>query len=128
MGQGPKDPGAWYRPTRVHVEEYDPLWPTMYEAEAELIRDAVGRDLVDIEHVGSTPVPGMPAKPIIDILASVSRWDRFEAIVERLAAIGYVYTPESEADDPTRKVFRKGPSDMASMRTHHLQAEHRRLP
>lgn len=120
MGQDEKDPGAWYRPARVHLEDYDPRWPTMYEHEAALIRDAIGDDLVDIQHVGSTAVPGMPAKPIIDILASVSTWDRFEAIVERLAAIGYVYTPESESDDPTRKVFRKGPSDMASIRTHHL--------
>lgn len=97
----------------------------MYEDEAAQIRDAVGDDLVDIEHVGSTAIPRMPAKPIIDILASVSTWHRFAAIVQRLAAIGYLYTPESEADDPARKVFRKGPSDMASMRTHHLHARTR---
>lgn len=118
-GQRP-DPGAWYRPASVHLEPYNDGWPDMYRAETDQVTAAIGSDLVAIENVGSTAVPGMPAKPIIDILAAVATWDRFEDIVFRLGEIGYLYTPESEADDPGRRVFRKGPRDMSLMRTHHL--------
>ena len=58
-----------------------------------------------IEHIGSTAVPGLPAKPILDIMAGVTGWDGFELIVERLDSVGYRYTPEAEADDPARRFF-----------------------
>ncbi len=114
------DPGGWYRPASVHLDAYNDAWPDMYRAEADRVTAALRSDLVAIEHVGSTAVPGLPAKPILDILAAVSTWDRFEEVVSRLGEIGYLYTPESEADDPGRRVFRKGPRDMSLMRTHHL--------
>ena len=114
------DLGAWYRPARVHLVEYDDGWPERYRIEASRIAGALGPDLVAIEHVGSTAVPGMPAKPVIDILAAVAPWTAFDAMVSSLRDLGYVYTPESEADDPGRRVFRKGPEDMSQLRTHHL--------
>jgi len=104
----------------VHLQDYEEAWPEIYRAEAEDVVAAIGADLVAIEHVGSTAVPGMPAKPIIDILAAVSSWELFDEIIVNLRRIGYVYTPESEGDDPGRRVFRKGPENMRSMRTHHL--------
>jgi GrpB-like predicted nucleotidyltransferase (UPF0157 family) len=120
MGGEPIDAGAWYRPARVVVVEYDERWPSLYAEEADRIVAAIGDDLVAIEHVGSTAISGMPAKPIIDILAAVATWDRFDRMVLSLRALGYLYTPESEADDPGRRVFRKGPDDMKLQRTHHL--------
>lgn len=51
---------------------YDPLWPDRFQREAEKIRRALGRQALRIEHVGSTSVPGLPAKPIIDILLVVA--------------------------------------------------------
>jgi GrpB-like predicted nucleotidyltransferase (UPF0157 family) len=114
------DAGAWYRPARVVIEDYDERWPSQYAEEAERIASAIGDALVALEHIGSTAIPGMPAKPIIDILAAVSTWDGFDRMAVRLRAIGYVYTPESETEDPGRRVFRKGPDDMQLPRTHHL--------
>lgn len=92
----------------------------MYAEEAGQIAEAFGDHLVAIEHVGSTAIPGMPAKPIIDILVAVTTWDRLDEMVPRLGNFGYVYTPESEDEDPDRRVFRKGPADMSLLRTHHL--------
>jgi GrpB-like predicted nucleotidyltransferase (UPF0157 family) len=120
MGVDPVDAGAWYRPARVHVEEYDARWPEMYRDEALRIGAAIGDDLVAIEHVGSTAVPGLPAKPIIDILVAVATRADLGDLITTLGELGYAYTPESEADDPDRRVFRKGPTDMSSLRTHHL--------
>lgn len=108
------------RPAAVRVEDYDPSWPRLFAEEAAVLRGALGPEDVAIEHIGSTAVPGLPAKPIIDIMAGLADWDGFGLVVERLAAVGYRYTPEAEKDDPSRKVFRKGPSDLSHLRTHHL--------
>jgi GrpB-like predicted nucleotidyltransferase (UPF0157 family) len=58
------------RPTRsqpVVITDYDPGWPDRYAAAGSALRQALGDRIVGIEHVGSTSVPGLPAKPIIDI-------------------------------------------------------------
>jgi GrpB-like predicted nucleotidyltransferase (UPF0157 family) len=65
--------------------------------------------VVAVEHIGSTFISGMPSKPIIDILAGVTIYDEFDLVVQRLAAIGHLHTPESEADNPARRFVRKGP-------------------
>ncbi|WP_446217600.1 GrpB family protein [Micromonospora sp. IBHARD004] len=91
-----------------------------YAEEAELLVHTLRHHLVAVEHVGSTSIPGLAAKPVIDILAAVRNFDGFPQVVERLQGIGYIYTPESEADDPRRRVFRKGPEDITCLRTHHL--------
>ncbi|HEV2069672.1 MAG TPA: GrpB family protein [Acidimicrobiales bacterium] len=91
--------------------------PSQFDEEADRLRPVIGPTLLAIEHVGSTAVPGLAAKPIIDILAGVSSWDGFEQMVEDLGAIGYVYTPHYEKDDPGRRVFRKGPEDLRLLRT-----------
>ena len=105
---------------RVHLESYNERWPSEFHEEADRLRAAIGPTLVALEHIGSTAVPGLAAKPIIDILAGVSSWDGFERMVEELGRLGYVYTPHSEKDDPGRRVFRKGPADLSLLRTHNL--------
>ncbi|MGW4486059.1 GrpB family protein [Amycolatopsis sp. NPDC004368] len=60
-------------------EEYDDQWPTLYEREADRIRTALGEQVVLLEHVGSTSVPGLAAKPIIDILLEVPDSDDEDA-------------------------------------------------
>jgi GrpB-like predicted nucleotidyltransferase (UPF0157 family) len=114
-----------YRPAPVRLVDPDPAWPAMFAAEAVRIRAALGDRVADLEHVGSTAVPGLRAKPVIDILAAVHDECRLDAVVGRLAGIGYLYTPEAERDDPSRRVFRKGPADMALPRTHHLHLAER---
>lgn len=121
---GPTAPGRHddepFRRATLRIDDYDPRWPVMFAAEAALLRRCLGDHVVAIEHVGSTAVPGLAAKPIIDILAGVRDYQRFESLVRRLEGADYVYTPEAETDDPDRRVFRKGPSDPTRLRTHHV--------
>lgn len=76
------------------VVEYDPLWPHVYRREAELIREFLGPRCREIHHIGSTAVPGLASKPIVDIAVGVDATD-FEAEARRgiadLGRIGYRY-------------------------------------
>lgn len=76
-------------PREIVVAEYDPAWPERYETLARAIRDVLGGTLLRIEHVGSTSVPGLAAKPIIDILAVVADSADEASYVPPLTAIGY---------------------------------------
>jgi GrpB-like predicted nucleotidyltransferase (UPF0157 family) len=95
-------------PVAVRIVDYDPSWPAMYEAERKAVLQAAGEWLVDIQHLGSTSVPGLAAKPVIDIIAAVTSLNDARNIVGPLAAIGYDYVPEYEVEMPERRYFRKG--------------------
>src|SRR3954454_19843401 len=89
----------------VVIVEYDPSWPAAYEAAAIDIRAALGPRLLDIEHIGSTAVPGLPAKPVIDMQVGVSGLGATPEIIVALSPLGYEYVPELEADLPERRYF-----------------------
>jgi GrpB-like predicted nucleotidyltransferase (UPF0157 family) len=74
----------------IHLAEYDPAWPGLYEREAERIRSALGAKALRIEHVGSTSVPGLAAKPVIDVDLVVADSSDESAYVPQLEAAGYV--------------------------------------
>ena len=95
-------------PAPVIIVEYDPRWPTLYEEERERILRAVGDLVVAIEHVGSTAVPNLGGKPIIDIMPAVRRLEDAELCVEPLGGIGYEYVPEYNDIIPERRYFHKG--------------------
>ena len=73
----------------IVLVEYDPAWPARFEALAAAVRPALGRTLLRIEHVGSTSVPGLTAKPIIDMMAVVTDSADEARYVPQLVAIGY---------------------------------------
>ena len=75
----------------IHVAPYNPQWPAMFEAEATTIAKALGKNCIALHHVGSTSVPGLAAKPTIDIIGVVG--DPFKTI-EPLASVGFVYRGE----------------------------------
>jgi len=100
----------------VEIAEYDPAWPADYEREAALIVAALGDLLLEIEHVGSTAVPGLGAKPVIDIMAGVRAFADGERCVAPLEALGYLY--KGEADVPGRHYFRKPLDGPASYHIH----------
>lgn len=79
-------------PHRAPVElvEYDPAWPGLYRREEEKIRAALGGRALSVEHIGSTSVPGLAAKPIIDINLEVSDTTDEDAYIPPLEAAGYV--------------------------------------
>src|SRR6202012_4200825 len=74
---------------QIHLAPYDESWPQLYEAEAAKIRAALGGRAIVLEHVGSTSIPGLPAKPIIDILLAVADSADEDAYVPALTAQGY---------------------------------------
>lgn len=75
----------------IFIAPYDPAWPSRFEAEAERIRRAFGRELVRVEHVGSTAVPGLAAKPVIDIQVSVASLERRDRYGAWLSELGYTH-------------------------------------
>jgi GrpB-like predicted nucleotidyltransferase (UPF0157 family) len=74
----------------IVLAEYDPEWPRLFEREAERIRAALGDNALRIEHTGSTSVPGLAAKPIIDIALAVNDSADEASYVPALEAAGYV--------------------------------------
>jgi GrpB-like predicted nucleotidyltransferase (UPF0157 family) len=99
----------------VQIEPYDPAWPAAFLAERDLLVPVLDRWLVGrIEHVGSTAVPGLSAKPIIDIMAPVKDLESSRLALGALQAIGYCYAPyKTEVEHWLCK-----PSP--ELRTHHL--------
>ena len=91
----------------ITLAEYDPAWPRLFEREAERIRAALGDRALLLEHVGSTSVPGLAAKPRIDILLVVPNSADEPAYVPPLEAAGYVLRIR-EPDWYEHRVF-KGP-------------------
>jgi len=86
---------AWVRePPRltgkIQVVDYDPAWPGLFRREAERIRAALGERVVQLEHVGSTSVPGLAAKPVIDIMLVVPDSADEPAYLPDLEAAGYL--------------------------------------
>ncbi len=97
----------------VSLVPYDPVWPSQFAHAAEELN---GTDLFGwIEHIGSTAVPGLLAKPIIDIMAGVRRSEAKDDLVGLLATLGYHHRRDAFVD---RETFRRDGGD--GQRTHHL--------
>lgn len=77
---------------RIQIVDYNPEWPRLFAREAERIRAVLGEQVVSIEHAGSTSVPGLAAKPVIDIVLVVPNSADEPAYVPALEAAGYVLT------------------------------------
>ena len=92
----------------VVVVDYDPSWPARYERERASIVEALGdvmKGVAGIEHVGSTAVPGLAAKAIIDIMVGIRELPVGERCVQPLESLGYEYRGDA---GPGRYYFRKG--------------------
>jgi GrpB-like predicted nucleotidyltransferase (UPF0157 family) len=103
----------------VRVVPYNPQWPEQFAQEAARIREIFGDELLAIHHIGSTSVPGLQAKPIIDMLPVVVDIARVESFNGAMQDLGY--EAMGELGIPGRRYFRKGGDD----RTHqaHVFAE-----
>jgi GrpB-like predicted nucleotidyltransferase (UPF0157 family) len=95
--------------TPVVVIDYDSQWPIVYEKEKNEILRVAGHKVLAIEHIGSTAVPGLGAKPIIDIMVAVRHLSDADQCIQPLQSIGYEYVPEPETQIPEWRYFRKGP-------------------
>ena len=90
----------------LRLSSYRDEWPVLYESEQETIQSAIGDHIVDIQHVGSTAIVGMPAKPILDIAVAVEDFEKARDCIAPLAALGYSFKGENGI--PRRHYFMKG--------------------
>jgi len=98
----------------VIVLDYDPNWPRLFQSLCKRIADALGDMAEAIEHVGSTAVPDLAAKPIIDIDVLLASETTLPAAIERLASLGYIH--RGNLGIPEREAFFAPANDPA----HHL--------
>ena len=105
---------------KLEVVPYDPRWPAAFEAEAIRLRSALGTMALRIDHHGSTSIPGLGAKPIIDIQVSVAGLQPLAAYDEPLRAIGYVHVPDP--DDSFCPFFYRPPQWPHSHHVHVVEA------
>lgn len=89
------------------VVPYDPEWPERFDEEADALREALGPLVIEVEHIGSTAVPGLAAKPTIDMAVGVAALDDIDdQKVAAMEDLDYVF--RGEAGVPGRLYFRKG--------------------
>lgn len=99
----------------VEIVAYDPAWPGIFEGEAEVLRHALAPWLTGpIEHIGSTAVPGLAAKPIVDIMAGVETLDASRPAIVAATDVGYCHAPYRA--DVEHWFCKPSPT----FRTHHL--------
>ena len=98
----------------VVVVPYRPEWPDRFEAEAERLRAVFGSTLLALHHIGSTSIPGLAAKPVIDMIPVLERIEAADERAGALVALGYEGLGENGI--PGRRYFRKG----GDHRTHQL--------
>lgn len=102
----------------VRLVTSQPDWAKAFLREQARLYETLGRAVLDVQHIGSTAVPGLSAKPILDIGVAVRDFDEAFATVRPLAALGYRY--RGEYGISRRHYFVKGSSVRGSPRTHHL--------
>jgi GrpB-like predicted nucleotidyltransferase (UPF0157 family) len=104
--------------SRVHISPYDPAWPAAFATARAEIAAVFAPPGVVVEHIGSTAVPGLAAKPVIDLLLGAPSLAVIEAAIPALAALGYGYRPAYEADIPERRYFVKAEPGALKLHLH----------
>jgi GrpB-like predicted nucleotidyltransferase (UPF0157 family) len=100
-------------PDKVIIVPYDPQWPDLFASQGADLRGALGDVALRIDHIGSTSVPGLAAKPIVDVLISVASFEPLDAYLIPLQGLGYVHRPDNP--DLSKRYFREPPG---TRRTH----------
>jgi GrpB-like predicted nucleotidyltransferase (UPF0157 family) len=117
-GSDPYVPGRRPAPREIRIVEYDQHWPADFERVAARVREALGPAVLELHHVGSTSVPGLPAKPVIDVDLVVADSADEQAYVPALEALGFVHIIREpwwhehrllKLEDPTAHVHVFGP-------------------
>lgn len=102
---------------KVSVVEYRPQWQRMFEEEKHLLQAILGEASAKIEHIGSTAVVGLAAKPIIDIMIGLPDFSAADRLISRIEIRGYEYIKKYEDEMPFRRYFAK---DLNEIRTHQI--------
>ncbi len=106
------------------LAQYDPAWPGLFERERALVLGAIGRYARLVEHIGSTAVPGLAAKPIIDIMVGLDRIEDSAGCILPIEGLGYEYVREFEVTMPHRRYFRKLEGGRETHHIHMVELTH----
>jgi GrpB-like predicted nucleotidyltransferase (UPF0157 family) len=103
--------------TAVQLVAYDDRWPVLFDEEATLLRTGLGAQIVDVAHIGSTAIPGLEAKPVLDLMVALPSLRAPPTLYAMLSELGYEHRPLDTVSD--RLFFAKGSYER---RTHNLSA------
>ncbi len=102
---------------KVHIEKYNPNWAAQFLKEYNLLVDLINESDVAIEHIGSTSVEGLGAKPVIDIMIGLKDFSTADYHIINIKKLGYNYISKYENVMPYRRFFIK---EINGKRTHHI--------
>lgn len=102
---------------KVEIAKYNLLWPALFAKEKEALQNIFSEENFVIEHIGSTSILGLGAKPVIDIMIGVSDFSLAKNFISGIESLGYQYISRYESVMPFRKFFIK---DYLGKRTHHI--------
>ena len=106
---------------KVKLSPHNPKWSEIFKKEKRVLQKALGKTIIDVQHIGSTAVPGISAKPIIDIAVAVSELStkKVEKYIEPLKEVGYEYRGE---DRPREHLFIKGSEEKRICHLHMVKS------
>lgn len=103
----------------IEIKVADPEWLSKGETEASRVRDLLAEYEVDaVEHIGSTSIPGLPAKPILDLMARIPSYDELESVIAKLGEHDWHYVPPELDGVPSRRFFVKVKQDKRECHLH----------
>lgn len=109
------DPDFKPEQRKVILVPYDPTWRKLAQQEAERLKDALSIDVLEVHHIGSTAIPGIKAKPILDFVLVVRNLEELDRHTDEMESLGYV--AKGERGIPGRRFFTK---DTNGTRSHHV--------
>lgn len=95
----------WAMATKIDIVPYNPAWASDFERERQRLEEPLGHLQARVEHIGSTAVEGLGAKPIIDIMIGMENGEALASAVDPLLGLGYCYYPCYEGKIPERRFF-----------------------
>jgi GrpB-like predicted nucleotidyltransferase (UPF0157 family) len=102
----------------VVLAPYSPAWPVAFERERALIAQAFAPIAISLEHIGSTSVPGLTAKPVLDLLLGAESLAAIEERIAALGELGYAYVSKYERELPSRRYFVKSAGESPRVHLH----------
>ncbi|WP_395010144.1 GrpB family protein [Undibacterium sp.] len=107
--------------SNVIIRPYSEEWPHLFEKIRQELLTAFSPDSTQIEHIGSTAVVGLCAKPVIDVLLGTNSLNEIESQITSLDTLGFGYVSKYEQDIPTRRYFVKSSSDSLRIHVHGVE-------
>lgn len=109
----------------IEIIPSDPRWQLLFAVAERELQMALAPYVLDVEHIGSTAVPGLAAKPVIDIQVGVRSLDDSVEMVSAVESLGYEYVPEFEDEFPDRRYFRRWVDGRRSHQVHLVERSNR---